>query len=80
MVSRAVCATHWPPSPDATGNTLWYVICAPAWGAVTDLRPLLFQAIKLLGAAYLIWLGAGRVWKSRHAEKDAHWPKTDGKP
>jgi homoserine/homoserine lactone efflux protein len=63
-----------------TGNTLWYVICVAGLGALVTASPLLFQAIKLLGAAYLIWLGASALWKSRRAEKDAHGPKLMGRP
>jgi homoserine/homoserine lactone efflux protein len=63
-----------------TGNTLWYVICVTGLGALVTASPLLFQAIKLVGAAYLIWLGAGALWKSWHAAQQAHGPKLMGKP
>ena len=63
-----------------TGNTLWYVICVTGLGALVTASPLLFQAIKLLGAAYLIWLGASALWKSWRAGDDAHGPKLIGKP
>ena len=63
-----------------TGNTLWYVICVTGLGALVTASPLLFQIIKLLGAAYLIWLGASALWKSWRAGEDAHGPKLIGKP
>ena len=63
-----------------TGNTLWYVICVLGLGALVSASPLLFQAIKLLGAAYLVWLGASALWKSRRAGEDAHGPKLMGRP
>jgi homoserine/homoserine lactone efflux protein len=63
-----------------TGNTLWYVICVTGLGALVTASPLLFQAIKLVGAAYLIWLGAGALWKSWHAALEAHGPKLMGRP
>jgi threonine/homoserine/homoserine lactone efflux protein len=63
-----------------TGNTLWYVICVTGLGALVTASPLLFQAIKILGAVYLIWLGAASLWKSWRAGEDAAGPKLMGKP
>ena len=63
-----------------TGNTLWYVICVTGLGAAVTASPLLFQAIKLVGAAYLIWLGTSALWKSWRAAQEAHGPKLMGKP
>lgn len=63
-----------------TGNTLWYVICVTGLGALVTASPNLFHAIRLLGAAYLIFLGASAIWKSFHAAADAHGPKLMGKP
>jgi homoserine/homoserine lactone efflux protein len=63
-----------------TGNALWYVICVTGLGALVTASPLLFNAIKLLGAAYLIWLGASALWKSRRAADEAQGPKLMGKP
>src|SRR5476651_574241 len=62
-----------------TGNTLWYVICVTGLGALLTASPLLFHAIKLLGAAYLIWLGARALWKSWRAQEDAHGSTLMGK-
>jgi homoserine/homoserine lactone efflux protein len=63
-----------------TGNTLWYVICVTGLGALVTASPHVFHAIRLLGAAYLVWLGASALWKSFHAADDAHGPKLMGKP
>jgi homoserine/homoserine lactone efflux protein len=63
-----------------TGNTLWYVICVTGLGALVTASPLVFHAIKLLGAAYLIWLGAVSLWRSRTAPDAALGPKLMGKP
>jgi len=63
-----------------TGNTLWYVICVTGLGALVTASPNLFHAIRLLGAAYLVWLGASAIWKSFHAAPDAYGPKLMGKP
>ena len=63
-----------------TGNTLWYVICVTGLGALVTASPPLFQGIKLAGAAYLVWLGAGALWKSWRADQDTHGPKLIGKP
>ena len=63
-----------------TGNTLWYVICVTGLGAAVTASPLVFHLIKLMGAAYLIWLGLSSLWKSRHAQPEAMGPKLKGKP
>jgi homoserine/homoserine lactone efflux protein len=63
-----------------TGNTLWYVICVTGLGALVSASPVLFHAIRLLGAAYLVWLGVAALWKSFHAAPDSHGPKLMGKP
>ena len=63
-----------------TGNTLWYVICVTGLGALVTASPPLFHAIRLLGAAYLVWLGASAIWKSFHAPPDRHGPRLMGKP
>jgi homoserine/homoserine lactone efflux protein len=63
-----------------TGNTLWYVICVTGLGALVTASPLLFQGIKLAGAAYLVWLGAHALWNSWRASAEALGPKLIGKP
>ena len=63
-----------------TGNTLWYVICVTGLGALVTASPNLFHAIRLAGAAYLVFLGLSAIWKSFHAAPDAHGPKLMGKP
>ena len=63
-----------------TGNTLWYVICVTGLGALVTASPSLFHAIRLLGAAYLVWLGASALWKSFHAAPDQHGPRLMAKP
>ena len=61
-----------------TGNTLWYVICVSGLGAAITASPMLFIAIKLAGAAYLVWLGIGTIWKSSRAVESG--PRLMGKP
>jgi homoserine/homoserine lactone efflux protein len=63
-----------------TGNTLWYVICVTGLGALVTASPLVFQVIKLAGAAYLVWLGLSSLWHSWHAAPDAVGPKLMGRP
>src|SRR5579884_2375279 len=63
-----------------TGNTLWYVICVTGLGALVTASPLVFQVIRLVGAAYLVWLGISALWKSWHAEPEAQGPRLMGRP
>ena len=63
-----------------TGNALWYVICVTGLGALVTASPLVFRAIKLAGAAYLVFLGVSALWKSWHDAADAQGPKLMGKP
>lgn len=63
-----------------TGNTLWYAICVTGLGALVTASPSVFHAIRLLGATYLVWLGANAIWKSFRAGVAEHGPKLMGKP
>ena len=63
-----------------TGNTLWYVICVTGLGALVTASPALFHAIRFVGAAYLVFLGASAIWKSFHAAPDRHGPRLMGRP
>jgi len=63
-----------------TGNTLWYVICVTGLGALVTASPNLFHAIRLAGAAYLVWLGLSAIWQSFRTAQDAHGPRLMGKP
>src|ERR1043166_7538810 len=63
-----------------TGNALWYVICVTGLGALVTASPLVFHIIKLAGAAYLMFLGAGTLWKSWHGRGEEQGPKLMGKP
>src|SRR4051812_33172462 len=63
-----------------TGNTLWYVICVTGLGALVTASPPVFHAIRLLGAAYLVFLGLSALWKSWRATAESQGPKLLGKP
>ena len=63
-----------------TGNTLWYVICVTGLGALVTASPVVFHAIRLLGAAYLVFLGLSALWQSRHAAGEDQGPKLLGNP
>jgi threonine/homoserine/homoserine lactone efflux protein len=63
-----------------TGNTLWYVICVTGLGALVTASPTVFHAIRLLGAAYLVFLGLSALWHSRHASAESAGPKLMGRP
>ena len=63
-----------------TGNTLWYVICVTGLGALVTASPLVFNVIKLAGAAYLVFLGVSTLWKSWRARGEEQGLKLMGKP
>ena len=64
----AICGTQ-------TGNTIWYVASVAGLGALVTAWPLAFAAVRLLGAAYLIWLGIGELRRSFHPAPDAAAPR-----
>ena len=43
-------------------------------GALVTASPMIFHAIRLLGAAYLVFLGASALWKSASLAADAQGP------
>nr|VUD35246.1 threonine efflux protein [Raoultella sp. NCTC 9187] len=47
----------------ALGNGVYIAVAIVGWSMVRH-APLLFSAIALLGAAWLLWLG-GQLWRSR---------------
>lgn len=63
-----------------TGNTLWYVICVTGLGALVTASPAVFHAIRLLGAAYLVFLGANALWKSWRQAAESQGPRLMGRP
>jgi homoserine/homoserine lactone efflux protein len=63
----ALCGTQ-------TGNALWYLLCVAGLGALVAAWPGAFRALRYLGAAYLIFLGAQGLWHSRHAHAAAAAP------
>jgi homoserine/homoserine lactone efflux protein len=69
----AICGTQ-------TGNTIWYVASVAGLGALVTAFPLAFTAIRLLGAGYLIWLGASELWASFHPHADAAGPRLTRAP
>ena len=60
----AICGTQ-------TGNALWYVASVAGLGAAAIAWPLAFTAIRLAGAAYLVWLGVSEIRASFRAATDA---------
>lgn len=63
-----------------TGNFLWYVICVTGLGALVTTSALVFHAVRLLGAAYLIGIGIVALSKSFRTAADQHGPRLMGKP
>lgn len=62
-----------------TGNAIWYLVCVAGLGALVTASPMVFQALKLAGAAYLVWLGGSEIWASFRAG-DEHGPRLKGGP
>ena len=60
----AICGTQ-------TGNAIWYVASVAGLGALVLAWPFAFTAIRLLGAGYLIYLGASEWRTSFHPAPDA---------
>lgn len=52
---------------NAAGSYLAAVVVAVGLGPFLQRSDILFQTIKLLGAAYLVWLGARAIWQGGHA-------------
>jgi homoserine/homoserine lactone efflux protein len=63
----AICGTQ-------AGNTIWYVASVAGLGALVTAFPLAFTAVRLLGAGYLIWLGASELWASFHPHAEPGGP------
>lgn len=47
-----------------TGIMVWGVASAAGLAAVLTASSTIFTGIKLIGAAYLLWLGARAIWKT----------------
>jgi homoserine/homoserine lactone efflux protein len=60
----AICGTQ-------TGNALWYGASVAGLGALVLAWPLAFTAIRLAGAAYLVWLGVSEIRASFRAADGA---------
>lgn len=69
----AICGTQ-------TGNVIWFAASAAGLGALVLTWPLAFDAIRYVGAGYLIWLGAREVWISFGAGPGGHAPDPARQP
>ena len=69
----AICGTQ-------TGNMLWYLVCAFGLNAIFTASPTLFNGLRYLGAAYLVWLGASALWQSWHPSDAPRGPRLMGRP
>lgn len=63
-----------------TGNALWFALCVTGLGAAVTASPLVFHAIRLAGAAYLVWLGLSSLWMSLHGAPEAQAPRPMANP
>ncbi|MCP3424629.1 LysE family translocator [Rothia sp. AR01] len=48
-----------------TGNLLWMTAAALGLGAVVALAPAVLPALKILGGAFLLWMGVSGLWSLR---------------
>lgn len=70
---RSVAAGYWGAFGIFTGDTLLMIAAATGAASLLHASPTLYTALKLLGAAYLAWLGVGLIrsgvgtWRNRHA-------------
>lgn len=50
-----------------TGNLLWMTAAALGLGAVVALAPGILPTLKILGGAFLLWMGASGLWALRRS-------------
>ena len=50
-----------------TGNLLWMTAAALGLGAVVALAPGILPALKILGGAFLLWMGVSGLWALRRS-------------
>lgn len=62
-----------------TGLLIWTVASAFGLAAVVQASAVAFTALKLAGAAYLIWLGVDALREARQSAPDAARPKHPGR-
>jgi len=66
------------------GLSVWTLATALGVAAILRSSATVYDALTLVGALYLIWIGARAIWDSRHARGDAsagaaHGRSTDGR-
>lgn len=76
IVLRAATAQGWRPAVMASlgiglGCLLWGAAVSLGLGALLQASELAYTAVKLAGAAYLLWLGAGLLLRPRQALDEA---------
>jgi threonine/homoserine/homoserine lactone efflux protein len=49
-------------------NVLWFTAAALGLSALAVTYPAAFEALRWVGVAYLVWIGARNLWAARHAE------------
>ncbi|MDE3131594.1 MAG: LysE family translocator [Acidobacteriota bacterium] len=60
-----------------TGLAVWTVATALGVAAILRSSATVYDALKLLGALYLIWIGARTLWESRRGRRGAGAAATD---
>jgi leucine efflux protein len=77
---RGVAAGYWAAFGIFTGDTVLMLAAATGAASVLYASPAVFTALKLLGAAYLAWLGIGLVrsgfatWLNKPSSADLNRP------
>jgi len=64
----------------STGAMVWGVAAAVGVSALLAASELAYRALTLAGAAYMVWLGASLLWKSRGRTGTAPVPAEAGVP
>lgn len=77
-LSRGRAAAFLTTLGIVVGVLLWAIASAAGLAAILNTSATLFTIVKLLGAGYLVWLGAQSLWQSRKGANAAH--ASHGKP
>jgi threonine/homoserine/homoserine lactone efflux protein len=61
------------------GLAVWTLATALGVAAIVRSSATVYDALKLIGALYLVWIGARTLWDSRHARREAGSARRHGR-